>query len=200
MPTRKPSAKPAKKTAPKRPSRANPEFQEKPARLKGRRHPFLDGWPKDQWCEAAVGKVRSYPKTLEAFEKLRDRSREKWAVMRASGIKISRLGVRDGQAGRKEGVHHMRAFAKHKAERIFAYLKKEDMLLEPDNILANNALLYCITLHEDIEVDAKTRLQAARTVLEWTKAKPATKIDASVRKAEDFLTILAQDALEITED
>ena len=114
---------------------------------------------------------------------------------------MSRLGVPDGMGRRgTRGVTHFRALAKHEADRIFAYLKKEDMLVEPDNDIANEALLVAIELHRDALSPRIIRLAAARTCLEWTRSKPAQKFEATVRRAEDFLLELSRDALPISRD
>ena len=174
----------------------------KPGLVKSRRHPFLDGWPKNKWNPDAVGKVRSYPATLEAFEKLRDRSRIQVAEIRARNPDgFTRRGVPNGMARRSDGAKFLRALGRHEAVRIHAYMKQEGLLLEPDNKVANDALLVAIELSRDPMVDPKLKLAAARVVLEWTQAKPAAKSEVTVaRKAEDFLLELAAEALPITRD
>ena len=170
-----------------------------PPRAKGRRHPFLDGWPTQHWCEAAVGKVHNYPKTLEKFLETQLRSRIRYAAQVAAGKKMSRLGVPDGMGRRgTKGVAHFKALAKHEAERIFNYMKQEDMLVEPDNEIANAALRGVIEITRNLTVSETLRHAAFRTLLEWTRSKPASKLEATVVRAEDFLTDLAHEALSST--
>lgn len=57
--------------------------------------------------------------------------------------------------------------------------------------MARESLVTALSIMRDRHSNNKDRLAAARTILEWTKQKPATKNEHTVRRAEDFLDQLA---------
>jgi len=58
---------------------------------------------------------------------------------------------------------------------------------------AKEALHCALTIMRTGDLTVKDRLAAARTVLEWTKAKPAQKTELTVTKAEEWLEAVTQD-------
>ncbi len=68
----------------------------------------------------------------------------------------------------------------------------ENNIVAPENDLAVEALEFAITVVRTPGM-VRDKLAAARMVLDFTKQKPATKSDVTVRKAEDFLTDIAVD-------
>jgi hypothetical protein len=77
--------------------------------------------------------------------------------------------------------------AKREAQRIFTIMADEGRA--PDDPLAQEAMKAVLSLMQS--KNPQTKLRAARTVLEYTKAKPAAKHDHTIRTAEDFLDDLA---------
>jgi hypothetical protein len=95
-------------------------------------------------------------------------------------------GVPDGFT--KETIEPVREQARERAEEIVKEMAEQHEELKDDE-LAQKALKTAVEIMETPGA-AATRLAASRTVLEWTKKKPAT--DANVNlKAEDFLEALA---------
>jgi hypothetical protein len=62
----------------------------------------------------------------------------------------------------------------------------------PDDPRAVEALEKTMVILRTQE-DAKSKLAAARLILDFTKAKPTTKIEHTVKTAEDYLDELAED-------
>lgn len=173
-----------------------PTRKQRPA--KQRRHPFLEGKDKKVWHPEAVGIVPRYAKTAEAFKKRQEHGSRNMAAVKASGREFSRRGVPDGFARRREGVESFTALAKHEAARIMTYLRKEDLLVEPDNEIANDALKVAIELSRNPSVPPQLHLAAAKVVLEYTRAKPAQKSEVTLRTAESFLDDIASESLAAT--
>ena len=101
--------------------------------------------------------------------------------------------------GRRKGVPlHLNAaqFEARKAEqapivqRIIAKMKQNGDL--PDDPRAVEAIETGVMVMRTQE-DAKTKLAAARLVLDFLKARPTSKIEHTVRTAEDFLDEIAAD-------
>lgn len=76
--------------------------------------------------------------------------------------------------------------AKTEAQRILKRMEKDSGELLPEDQLARECLK---TAYEIMRSPTKPadKLKAIKTILEFTKAKPATKSDVTVRTAEDFL-------------
>lgn len=166
-----------------------------PVRKRGGGHPFLSHWPKGVFCPAAVGVVHGYPKTEEAFKKKQEWARNLLSNRRAKGEVLSSVGVPKGWRHKKKGAIAFANLAKYEAKQIMEHMKKQGLLVAPDNELANEALMVAVEMHRNPLTEAKLRLAAAQTVLTWTKAKPAQRVEATVRTAEDFLAEVAEDAL-----
>lgn len=178
------------------PAPAKPEITPRPFK-KSSGHPFLLNWPKGVFCPHAVGVVPYYPKTEESFQRRIDLARDRMNKRLAEGRKMpTRAGVADGfgKTKRRDSARHFRNLAVYEAKIIMDVLRQKDLLVEPDNVMANEALEVAIELHRDKTVGNTIRLAAARTVLEWTRAKPAQRIDTTVRTAEAFLQDLVEDA------
>ena len=100
---------------------------------------------------------------------------------------------RSKNAGRKKGcfdgmtlAQSQEATAKAKAEAkiIVEYLMKNDPTLEEQ--YAKEAMETVVELMRT-PGDKQSRLAAAKTLLEYTKAKPSTKSEVTINKAEAFL-------------
>ena len=62
--------------------------------------------------------------------------------------------------------------------------------LVPEDEMAQAALKKAFTMMHE-QNSTRDKLACARTILEFTKTKPATKTDVTVKTAEDFLDELA---------
>lgn len=76
-------------------------------------------------------------------------------------------------------------------ERIMKKMADKGQL--PDDPRAVEAIETGLTIMRTQE-DQKLKLNAARMILDFTKAKPTTKIEHTVKTAEDYLDELADDA------
>jgi hypothetical protein len=100
----------------------------------------------------------------------------------------SRFGVPDGM--RKAEAEKLNALAKESAKQTMSELEKAGVLDDAD-AQAKEALETTIEIMRK-PGDKKVQLAAARQVLEWTKAKPATKTDLTVNKAEAWLAEISE--------
>jgi len=57
---------------------------------------------------------------------------------------------------------------------------------------AEEALAYTAAVVRDMEVPHETRLKAAKILLDFTAERPTTKSDVTVKRAEDFLALIAE--------
>lgn len=101
--------------------------------------------------------------------------------------------------GRRTGVPRkltVAAFEARKAEQIpivqRIMKKMADQGQLPDDPRAVEALEASMVLLRTQE-DAKLKLAAARLVLDFTKSKPTSKVEHTIRSAEDFLDEMAED-------
>jgi hypothetical protein len=78
--------------------------------------------------------------------------------------------------------------AKSETKRIFKIMEKQG--LTPEDKMARDALNVAFEMIAE-PLSARDRLAAVRTVLDFTKMKPATKTDLTIKTAEDFLDELA---------
>lgn len=174
---------------------SNPVPAKKLRTESGGRHPLLRGRTPKVWHGDIAHLVPGYPKTQEAYDRRVNTGRANFEKLRREGRMRTRVGVPDGWAGLGKIVKPLRELAKTEARIIVDYLRKEDMLVQPDNELATEALLVAVELHRLPESPGALKLAAARTVLEYTRAKPAQKVEQTVRTAESFLADLAVIAL-----
>jgi hypothetical protein len=79
--------------------------------------------------------------------------------------------------------------AQNEAKRMIAIMEKQGLLDEMDE-MGKTALKTAFSLMQE-PGSKEFKLKALRTVLEYTKAKPAAKSDVTIRTAEDFLDELA---------
>lgn len=95
---------------------------------------------------------------------------------------------------------NLRSYARKLLKRMIPHLSEEKKQELDDNKIVKDAVLGIIAISKDSTVKRETALAANRTLLEWFKAKPATKADVTIKKAEDFLKALAdEDGRELTE-
>jgi hypothetical protein len=153
--------------------------------------------PKKQKRELQTWKANHNPET-NYFKKLQQtpEGRAIWAsyVARRGAPGTKPLGRKKGakQGYSSHEVLKIREKAKKEAEIIMSKLEQTHEL--PDSDAAKEALNTAITIMRAECETTKDRLAAAKTILEFTKTKPAAKSEVSISKAEDFLAaILAKD-------
>lgn len=128
-----------------------------------------------------------------ASKKAWETSREKrMAWHKANPGATSRAGIPDGmrKADAMKAWDEARASAK---ETIKIMVEKK--IIDGDDEKANEALETCITIMRGPSTHLPLKLTAAKTVLEWTRAKPASKQEVSIQKAEDWLAMVTADAV-----
>jgi hypothetical protein len=81
--------------------------------------------------------------------------------------------------------------AKEEAERIVAYMESTKGFEIPKQDFAKEAITTAVELMRREDMHPKDKLTAARVVLEWTLAKPATESTVNVKTAESFLEDIA---------
>lgn len=79
-----------------------------------------------------------------------------------------------------------KAKAKAEAKEIVALMEKKGYEV-PKQEFAREAIETAVEIMRTDAMNAKDKLAAARTVLEWTMAKPVQQSEVSVKRAEDFL-------------
>jgi hypothetical protein len=154
------------------------------------------GLQRGVWHPELVDKVHAYPKTAEEFEAKREMSRQAAKERIARGEWMTRKGFTDGWSGKAKELSALRHSAAVKAKKWVNQMAEADQLVHGDDENAKTvmsaAMAIVVAKGDDGKYVESTRdrLQAIRTVLEYTKAKPAQKLEVS--KAEDFLLNLAK--------
>lgn len=88
-------------------------------------------------------------------------------------------------------MNKFKAKAKAEAKLMVNYMEKVKGFDVPEEEFAREAIVAAVeTMRMDV-INVKDKLAAARLVLEFTKAKPASKSDVTVRTAESFLQDIA---------
>ena len=157
-----------------------------------RRHPALEGTPKGVWCPEAVGRVRGYPKTEEAFAERVVTLKANSDRARANG-RTKRTGIPNGWGGRRGEVEQLREEANDEAwrrvnvlyrnsqsedERLTAdhmeELKVDPMNARTDAERAALALAFMIGIVISPAYGTSLCNQAARILLPFVRPKPVT--------------------------
>lgn len=157
------------------------------------------GEPPKQWNPEYAARIPWYPKTPEAFAVWCQKKRERMLKLKEMGCLPTRRGIPDGFGGRKEEVLQMRAKAHKEAKEIVRYMREKDLIASEDP-RAEEALeaMIGIVRAKDEQMDAplyraNERISAAKVVLDFTKQRPTSKVDAVVTRAEDFLAVVVAD-------
>lgn len=154
-------------------------------RVRKKRDPNISkhtGKPKDMRY-ARHPLVMKNSRTPEVMEKVRAgaaRARER------SKEVGGRTGIPDG-CTRAQAQAAMEK-ATQEAKEIVRIMAEKGMIDE--EALGNEALQYAVSVIRAGIHQTREKLQAAKLVLEYTKAKPAQKSEVSITKAEDFLSAL----------
>jgi predicted alpha/beta-hydrolase family hydrolase len=98
-------------------------------------------------------------------------------------------GLPDGM--RKPEFLKLKALAEIKTKKVLAAMAKTDEF-EPDNKVANAAIEACVEVL-NMPGSIVTRMQAAKTLLEYTQRKPQTASQVTLKTAEDFLDQIVAD-------
>ena len=93
-------------------------------------------------------------------------------------------GVPDGH--RKETIEPIRKQARLEAKKVVEIMSKD---YDIENDYAKAALETAVEIMK-MPGDNRERVNSARLILEYTKAKPASKSELAISKAEDFLASL----------
>lgn len=114
-----------------------------------------------------------------------------WTDLRfAPGVKLGR------PRGSTEGVlrserEKIKKKAKAEAKEIVKFMEDNKGFDIPKVDFAKEAITTAVEIMRRDDLLPKDKLAAAKTVLEWTMAKPATESTVNVKKAEDFLADIA---------
>ena len=108
----------------------------------------------------------------------------------AVGVKMGRpQGATDGY--NKTERNELKKIAKKEAERIVAYMETDKGYTVPKQEFAKEAITMAVEIMRRDDINVKDKLTAAKTVLEWTLAKPASETTVNVKTAESFLEDIA---------
>ena len=172
-------------------------------------HPILADTPPGTWNPAAVGKVRGYAKTPEAYARQLAQLQANRDGARAAGL-LNRKGVPNGYAGRRDEVAEMRLQATDDAwvavaawqrnaqtpeeqlpeERLEAFRTSQDWP-RTDAEMFSAAAAYLISVVLDRSQPTRQRLQAARAILPFLRAAPSGKARENVQDGMAWLVGLA---------
>lgn len=163
-------------------------------RSQRRNHHKELGLARGVWHAELVGVSRNYPKTPEAFASKYANSAAQMSAKQAAGKLIPfRNDLPPGMKSYE--FARLKAKAAKQAQKIVEIMAAEDPDLTPK---AREALAVAaeIMLAKDENTKKplatdKNRLAAARLIMDFVQAKPAQRVEATVAKAEDFLTVLA---------
>lgn len=107
----------------------------------------------------------------------------------APGVKVGRPpGAWDGNSRTER--NKIKAKAKAEAKVIVELMEKKGFEV-PKHEFAREAIETAVEIMRINEMNPKDKLAAARTVLEWTMAKPVAQSEVSIKRAEDFLAMVA---------
>ncbi len=169
---------------------------------------WIEKYPPNQWHFELVGVVRGYPLCPEVWEQRRQLARDMTRKAIAEGKKPTRRGVPDGFKGLGQAVADARLWREIEGKRIVKIMEDRDLIEYPDisqyesvedHEAAKGALALCVSIVRSDTYKPRERLEAARTVLTFTKAKPVQRVENTLKTAEDFLSVLAGEVVMPTE-
>jgi hypothetical protein len=149
------------------------------------------------WHPELAALNKRYPQTQEKYDIKANNMRALVKKQQEAGFVPSRAGIPDGWSGQRKEVNALRAKAAAEAKEIMKTMADEGLLKTGEDPRAEEALEFAITVVRAVNEEDKAawgireRISAAKLVLEYTKSKPSTKVEATVNKAEDFLALLA---------
>ena len=152
------------------------------------------GLKRGVWHPQLVGLLARYPTTPEAFaQRYANHSANMAAQQRAGTLAPHRQDLPPGMLSYEFARLQRKAAAQ--AQTIVETMATEDPDLTPS---AQKALAVAAEIMLTVDENTKrplyngmTRLAAGRLICDFVQAKPAQRVDATVTRAEDFLTVLA---------
>lgn len=169
---------------------------EGPAQEVKRHNRYIDGrWVNRKY--KGKRRKRGRPKKLKSYRKRGSRpnsgrplTSEQAKALSAKSVALGgRSGVPNGMPKAQAMV--LWAQAREKSEWLMTKLEEAEVITFDPNLteeqMARAALTEAFAIVMSPMGDGKERLAAIRTVLEWTKAKPATKTDLKLSTAEKWL-------------
>lgn len=149
----------------------------RPTRYRGRlKKPGVSVRQKELWADPA-------------YRAKMEEKRRAAGILRR-GLPGARQGIPDGM--RKAEATKLSAEAAESAKQTMADLKQAGVVVGID-AASEEALTMTLQIMR-APGDKKVRLAAAKQVLEWTRAKPATKSDVTLNAAEAWLAAIANDS------
>lgn len=112
-----------------------------------------------------------------------------WTSKKTSG----KLGRPHGstEGFKKSQRDKIKAAAKAEAIEIVKYMENEKGFEIPKREYAQEAITTAVEIMRREDIHPKDKLAAAKAVMEWTLAKPASEANVNVRTAESFLEDIA---------
>lgn len=83
--------------------------------------------------------------------------------------------------------------AKAESKEIVKFMAEQKGYEIPKAEFAKESIECAVEIMRRDDINVKDKLAAAKTVLEWTMAKPATESTVNVKRAEDFLSEIAEE-------
>ena len=100
-----------------------------------------------------------------------------------------KLGATEGFT--KKERNKLKAKAKAEAKEIVKYMSETKGFEIPKQEYAKESIEMAVTIMRRTDIHPKDQLAAAKTILEWTLAKPASESTVNVKSAESFLDDIA---------
>ena len=152
-------------------------------KLRRNRHPVLQNRPQGEWCPDAVGVVPGYPRTPETFAAQAERLKANRQVAKERGV-LTRHGVPNGWAGKKDEIQGIRRNSRTEAERLTEAVFEPDC--EESRIAMQAAMVALSPFYRMVD-----RLVAMRLILQYTVPKPVQRAALESGDSLDFLRRLA---------
>ena len=157
--------------------------------MTARTRSWKPGWRRPTgWNPELVGKP-GYPKTSEAWEAKREKSRQHARKLHERGGFARPKGVPDGWSGRHAELAATRQQSVEAARRAVSVMQSRGDL-DGEDPRAAEALAFLASVILDCAASSTDRLAASRTFLTFTMPRPAMRGVVSVVSAEDFLAEL----------
>ena len=176
---------------------SDPTPKPRAKRAKSRRTTIPEGFKRGMWHPELVGRP-FYPKTQEAWQANSDRCRAQVIRLHAEG-KITTKGIPDGWGRRRIELNAIRDAAAVEAKELVKRMTHAAPIEDPR---AEEALEDAVAMIRACDPEtgqkvyaARERLQASRLLLDFLKIKPVSRVSAEVSRAEDWLGMLAAQAL-----
>jgi hypothetical protein len=155
-------------------------------KLRRDRHKVLQNRPQGEWCPDAVGVVPGYPRTPETFAAQAERLKANRQRAKERGL-LTRLGVPNGWAGKKDEIAEIRRNSQTEAERL------TEAVFEADCWEARVAMTEAMKIALSPFYRMADRLVAMRLILQYTVPRPAQRVALESGDALGFLRRLAEE-------